>query len=116
MKLNKSKLKKIVYVTISDQLNVPVNKINDRSHLVNDLGADSLDIVELAMALEDALGRRIDDSVIQDKRFLVVGNIVKMLNKTDVSIKHVGEFKAQLKINKMTNSQKLMNLFKRKQK
>ena len=35
---------------ISSQLNIPVEKINEDSRLVEDLGADSLDMVELLMA------------------------------------------------------------------
>ena len=38
---------------ISSQLNLPVEKISEDSRLVEDLGADSLDMVELLMAFED---------------------------------------------------------------
>jgi acyl carrier protein len=44
---------KVVKIT-SDKLNVDVEKISMDSNFVNDLGADSLDLVELIMDLEAA--------------------------------------------------------------
>lgn len=38
---------------ISDKLSIDKSKIASSSHLINDLGADSLDRVELTMELED---------------------------------------------------------------
>lgn len=38
---------------IAEQLSVSEKEINLNSHYINDLGADSLDTVELMMALED---------------------------------------------------------------
>ena len=38
---------------IASQLNIPVEKVEDGSRLVEDLGADSLDIVEMLMTLEE---------------------------------------------------------------
>ena len=37
---------------ISENLNVDINSITDDSHFVNDLGADSLNIVEVVMGIE----------------------------------------------------------------
>ena len=41
---------------LAEQLNVPVDSIKPESEVVKDLGADSLDVVELIMALEDEYG------------------------------------------------------------
>jgi len=46
---------------ICEQLCISDPAINNDASLVNDLGADSLDIVELAMALEDEFGFEIPD-------------------------------------------------------
>ena len=46
---------------VSDQLNVDEGEINPDSSFVDDLGADSLDTVELVMALEDEFGLDIPD-------------------------------------------------------
>jgi acyl carrier protein len=41
---------------IAEQLGVDAAKINERTSLVNDLDADSLDLVELVMELEEEFG------------------------------------------------------------
>lgn len=62
---------------LSEQLGVAQSKITLDSKIVDDLGADSLDVVELLMQLEDSTGKTIpDDKVAQIK---TVGDLVKML-------------------------------------
>ncbi|CCD29775.1 acyl carrier protein (ACP) [Candidatus Glomeribacter gigasporarum BEG34] len=51
------RVKKIV----AEQLGVAVTEIKDESSFVGDLGADSLDTVELVMSLEDEFGMEIPD-------------------------------------------------------
>ena len=46
---------------VADQLGVEKDKISRSSHFVNDLGADSLDTVELIMAFEEEFGIEISD-------------------------------------------------------
>ena len=46
---------------ISNQLNVAESKITEDSKLIEDLGADSLDTVELLMAFEEEFGISIPD-------------------------------------------------------
>jgi acyl carrier protein len=46
---------------VSDQLNVDEGEINPDSSFVDDLGADSLDTVELVMAFEEEFGVEIPD-------------------------------------------------------
>ena len=52
-----AKVKKI----ISEQLGVPETDVKSEASFVNDLGADSLDTVELVMALEEEFGVEIPD-------------------------------------------------------
>jgi acyl carrier protein len=52
-----AKVKKI----ISEQLGVPEGDVKPEASFVNDLGADSLDTVELVMALEEEFGIEIPD-------------------------------------------------------
>ena len=48
---------------IAEQMGVSVDSITDETSFVNDLGADSLDTVELVMNLEDAFEINIPDEV-----------------------------------------------------
>ena len=63
---------------LAEQLDIPVSKITLDSNIIDDLGADSLDIVEMLMTLEDNTGKTIpDDKVSQIK---TVGDLVEVLN------------------------------------
>lgn len=46
---------------IVDQLGVEEDEVLPEAHFIEDLGADSLDIVELVMALEEEFGLEIPD-------------------------------------------------------
>jgi len=54
-----NRVKKVV----SDKLSVEVGKINEESSIVDDLGADSLDQVELVMAFEEEFNCEIPDEI-----------------------------------------------------
>ena len=53
---------------IANQLNKDANSITLDTHLVDDLGADSLDAVDLIMAIEDEFGIELDDETAQNVR------------------------------------------------
>ncbi len=55
---------------ISKELNIAEEKITMETHLVDDLGADSLDAVELIMALEDEFGLEVDDEAAQGMKYV----------------------------------------------
>lgn len=51
-----------VKAIVAENLGVAVEKVQDDSSFVDDLGADSLDTVELVMALEEEFGIEIPDA------------------------------------------------------
>lgn len=53
---------------VSEQLDVDPGEIKPESAFVDDLGADSLDLTELIMAMEDEFGLEIDDEEAQNLR------------------------------------------------
>jgi len=53
---------------VADQLGVSAEELSKDVSLIDDLAADSLDLVELALALEGELGITIPESVIEEMR------------------------------------------------
>ncbi len=64
---------------IVEQLHVTPEKVIDSAHFVDDLGADSLDIVELVMAFEEKFGIEIPDE--DSQQLTTVGKAVEYLQK-----------------------------------
>lgn len=64
---------------IADQLNIPAEKITRESLLIDDLKADSIDLYELVMGLEERYGIDISDDVLPTIK--TVGDIVNFLEK-----------------------------------
>ncbi|MBM6968323.1 MAG: acyl carrier protein [Pseudoramibacter alactolyticus] len=64
---------------IAEQLGVSEDEITEESNLVEDLEADSLDIVELVMAFEDEFGVKVPDDELENVK--TVGDILKVLDK-----------------------------------
>ena len=54
---------------IVEQLGVDEAEVTPTAHFVDDLGADSLDIVELVMAFEEAFEIEIQPNCVEDFRF-----------------------------------------------
>ena len=66
---------------IVDQLGVDADNVDPSKHFIDDLGADSLDTVELVMAFEEEFGSEISDS--EAEKILTVGDAIKFIeNKT----------------------------------
>ena len=65
---------------IVEQLGVNAAQINPGAKFIEDLGADSLDIVELIMALEEEFGTEIPDE--QAEKLQTVGDVAKYIEDT----------------------------------
>ena len=70
-----SKVKKIVV----DHLGVEESKVTPEAKFIDDLGADSLDTVELVMALEEEFGTEIPDDAAET--IITVQNAIDYLEK-----------------------------------
>ena len=62
---------------VVDHLGVEEDKVTDEASFIDDLGADSLDTVELVMAFEEEFGSDISDS--EAEKILTVGDAVKFI-------------------------------------
>ena len=72
---------------LANQLNIDESKIEESSKIIDDLGADSLDVVELLMVLEDEFGVSISDE--QALEIKTVGDIVKIIRKSETAGRYV---------------------------
>lgn len=62
---------------VAEQLSVSAKDINENSKIVEDLGADSLDVVEMLMTLEEEYGITIPDEKIGSIK--TIGQIVELI-------------------------------------
>jgi acyl carrier protein len=71
-----------VKAIIADKLDVARDKVKDEANLQTDLGADSLDIVELLMHLEDNFDMKIPDEDAENLK--TVGDAIKYIEANTV--------------------------------
>ena len=64
---------------LCEQLEIDEDKITMDTHIVNDLGADSLDVVELLMSLEDEYDITITDDAVRE--LFTVREVVEFVEK-----------------------------------
>ncbi len=68
-----------VKAIIAEQLGVKKEEVMDEAKFIDDLGADSLDTVELVMALEEEFGIEIPDE--DAEKMVTVGEAVKYIEQ-----------------------------------
>ena len=67
---------------LAEQLGIDAKNIKDDANILEDLGADSLDIIEMLMALEDEYGVTIpDDQINKVKTVQEVANLIEECKK-----------------------------------
>ncbi len=67
---------------VREQLGLEPAPLTPESNLLDDLGADSLDVVELVMALEEEFGIEVPDEDVENIR--TVGDIVSYLGEREI--------------------------------
>ncbi|MBL7072480.1 MAG: acyl carrier protein [Candidatus Omnitrophica bacterium] len=62
---------------VAEQLGVKIEEVKEEAKFIDDLGADSLDTVELVMALEEEFGAEIPDE--EAEKLTTVGEAVEYI-------------------------------------
>jgi acyl carrier protein len=80
--MNSTEIFDKVVEILQDKLQISGKEIKLSSHIINDLGADSLDVVELNMALEDSF-KEYELSIPDEEgsKLLTVSQIVEYIEK-----------------------------------
>ena len=76
-KTNEERIKDIIV----EQLGVNADQVTPEAKLMEDLGADSLDAVELVMALEEEFGIEVPDD--EAEKLTSMGDIKTYIDKSD---------------------------------
>lgn len=63
---------------VVEQLSVSPDAVKMESKIIEDLGADSLDVVELVMALEDKFALEIPDE--ESEKLITIANVVDYID------------------------------------
>lgn len=64
---------------VVEQLGVKPEQVTPEAKFIEDLGADSLDVVELVMALEEEFGSEIPDE--EAEKLTTVGDVIKYIEE-----------------------------------
>lgn len=67
---------------IAEQLELDISEVTEEASFMMDLGADSLDMADFAMGLEDEYDIEIPDEIFAG--FVTVGDVVKYLKKIGI--------------------------------
>lgn len=78
--MDRDELFEKIKAVVVEQLGVEEDDVNEDAAFVDDLGADSLDIVELVMALEEEFGVSIPDE--QAEKIKTVGDAVDFITES----------------------------------
>ncbi|MFH1836579.1 MAG: acyl carrier protein [Candidatus Omnitrophota bacterium] len=74
-----SEISEKVKAIVAEQLGVKAEEVKEEAKFIDDLGADSLDTVELVMALEEEFGAEIPDE--DAEKMTTVGEAVKYIEE-----------------------------------
>ena len=64
---------------VSEQLSIDESELNEKTEIIDDLGADSLDIVEILLRIEEELGVSVPDEAVIEMK--TIGDMAKYVEK-----------------------------------
>lgn len=77
--MNEQEILAKVAPIVADKLGIPQEQVVMEAHFINDLGADSLGLVDITMALEEEYGLEIPDE--ESSKLVTVGAMISYINK-----------------------------------
>jgi len=77
--VTQQEISQMVISMVADRMDVDEEQIADETHFVNDLQADSLDMAELVIDLEEEFGLEISDE--QAQSIETVGEAIKFISE-----------------------------------
>ena len=77
--MSENSIQQRVVDIIVEQLGVNADQVTPEAKFIEDLSADSLDTVELVMALEEAFGQEIPDE--EAEKLQSVGDVIKYIEE-----------------------------------
>ncbi len=66
-----------IKMIVADQLGVEISEVTKDASILDDLGADSLDVVELVMTLEEAFDVEVPDEAVDEMR--TIGDVQRFV-------------------------------------
>mgnify|MGYP003299447289 FL=1 len=78
--MSENSIEQRVVDIIVEQLGVNADQVTPEAKFIEDLSADSLDTVELVMALDDTFGQEIPDE--EAEKLQSVGDVIKYIEET----------------------------------
>ncbi len=78
--MSENSIEQRVVGIIVEQLGVNADQVTPEAKFIEDLSADSLDTVELVMALEETFGQEIPDE--EAEKLQSVGDVIKYIEET----------------------------------
>lgn len=78
-KMTEEEISKMISLILCDKLNLEEHEVTSDANLIDDLGADSLDIVEIAMDIEKEVNFAIEDEELS--QIHTVGDAINLIMK-----------------------------------
>jgi acyl carrier protein len=110
--MTRNEIKKIVIKEVSSELKISSNKVKESSRFIEDLGADSLDLIEMIISLEEGLGITIEDEYIE--KLTTVKSVIDFIVKQNPSLSQVSKYTAGIRRLRMSKPDVVKRIFKRK--